>query len=213
MFRSRSKFLPLLLLGLCPALGAQRPVQFGGAVSLDAPLSELKTDLNGKVGLGTSFQVTVRTGEHLWVRPRLDLDLFRVSRYHRPFSNYVQERTFFSAGAGADLLYAFDGTGRNGLYCLAGAGVLQWFQHFTITDHWDHDRSGDYSWDTRKNRVSPWAALGLGYQVNRHLGFETRAVLSQYDRPAAGGLTVPTGEVPTELRKAVNLQFAVTGRW
>jgi len=213
VFRSRFKFLPVLLLGLCPALGAQLPVQFGGAVSLDAPLSELKTDLNGKVGLGTSFQVTVRTGERLSVRPRLDLDLFRVSRYHRPFSNYVQERTFFSAGAGADLLYAFDGTAQNGLYCLAGAGVLQWFQHFTITDHWNHDQGGNNRSDTRKNRVSPWAALGLGYQVNRHLGFETRAVLSQYDRPAAGGLQVPTGEVPTELRKALNVQFAVTGRW
>jgi hypothetical protein len=213
MFSKRFKAISFLLLGLGAALMAQQPVQFGGAVSLDAPLSNLRTDLNDKGGIGTSFQVSIGAGEHLSVRPRLDLEFFRVSRYHRLFSNYVQERTFYSAGTGADLLYAFDGNGGRGFYCLAGVGVLQWFQHSTRTEIWNHDEGDGNRSDTRDNRVSLWAALGLGYQLNRHLGFEARAVFSRYDGPPAGGLQANTGEVPTEGRKALILQFAVTGRW
>ncbi|BDU72707.1 hypothetical protein [Mesoterricola silvestris] len=207
----RSRLMPFLLLGL--SLAGQRPVQFGGALSLDVPLEGLKTDLNDKVGLGTSFQVTFGGGERLAVRPRLDLEIFRVASYHRFHSDYREARTFFSAGLGADLLYAFGADARKGLYGLAGAGVLQWFQYFENSYRWDAYGSESRRSHTRENRVSPWVALGLGYQITRNVGVETRAVLSQYDGPTAGGLASFSWETPTEVRRALIAQVAVTGRW
>ncbi len=201
----------LLCLALGASLQAAAPIHFGGAIHVNAPLSDLKTDLNNKLGFGGSFQVSFETGERGLLRTRLDVDHFPVSTYDRSNSNYREEVGLNSLGVGADWLYAFSGNRNRGGYGLAGIGVLRWFQTFSATDH-----SGSSSWsssDTKKNRVSPWLALGLGYQVNRTVGLELRGVASRYDGPNTGGLQAPFTDVPTSLRTAVATQAVLTLRW
>ena len=146
----------LLCLALGASLQAAAPIHFGGAIHVNAPLADLKTDLNNKLGFGGSFQVSFETGERGLLRTRLDVDHFPVSTYDRSNSNYREEVGLNSLGVGADWLYAFSGNRNRGGYGLAGIGVLRWFQTFSATDH-----SGSSSWsssDTKKNRVSPWLA-------------------------------------------------------
>jgi hypothetical protein len=210
----RQVFAILPLLGLSTlGLHAASPVRYGCSVQANVPLSDLKTDVNGKLGGGASFQVTFDAGERLQVRPRFDVDFYRVSDYHRSGSHYEESNNLFSVGVGADLLYTFTGTKDRGSYGLVGAGILQWTQNFTVSDRWDHD---NHYWDdveTKKNRVSPWIAAGVGYQFNRMVGVEARAVMSQYDSPTEGGLSNMSSDVPTDTRTAVTAQAAVTFRW
>jgi hypothetical protein len=201
----------LLSLALGACLQASAPVHFGCAFQVNAPLSDLKTDLNDKVGFGGSFQVSFELGERGFVRPRLDLDTFPVSSYNRSGSNYHQEVGLNSVGLGADWLYAFSGNRNQGVYGLAGIGVLQWSQTMIAADH-SHDSIWS-STDTKKNRVSPWISLGLGYQINHLVGLELRGVASRYDGPTTGGLQAPFTEVPTSLRTAAVAQAVLTLRW
>jgi len=206
---SHARTLLCLTLGAC--LQAAPPIHFGGAIHVNAPLADLKTDINDKLGFGGSFQVSFETGERGLLRTRLDVDHFPVSAYDRSGSNYREEVGLNSIGVGADWLYAFSANRNRGAYGLAGIGILQWFQTFSATDH-----SGNSSWsssDTKKNRVSPWLALGLGYQVNRTVGLELRGVASRYDGPDTGGLQAPFTDVPTSRRTAVATQAVLTLRW
>jgi hypothetical protein len=201
----------LLCLSLGACLQAAPPVHFGAAFHLNAPLSDLKTDLHDKVGLGGSFQVSFELGDRGMVRPRLDLDAFPVSAHDRPNSNYREEVGFSAIGLGADWLYAFSGDRNRGAYGLVGLGMLQWYQTYSATDHTSHTTW--YSTDHQRNRTSPWVALGLGWQVTQRVGLELRGVGSRYDAPEVGGLQAPSVEVPTTTRTAVSLQAAVNLRW
>ena len=69
----------LLCLALGASLQAAAPIHFGGAIHVNAPLADLKTDLNNKLGFGGSFQVSFETGERGLLRTRLDVDHFPVS--------------------------------------------------------------------------------------------------------------------------------------
>ena len=207
MFRHR--LLPCLALGI--ALQAAPPVRLGGAVHLDLPAGDLKSDLNDKPGAGISFQVAIELGRSAVLRPRLDLDHFRVSSFRRHGSNYREEVGLTSLGIGADLLFAPGGDRDRGAYGLAGAGAQRWYQNFSA-----HDETGSSSTsrtETRTNRLSPWAALGLGWQLNRRFGLEGREVLSSYDGPQANGLQAPFTDAPTRVRHAAVTQLAATLRW
>lgn len=207
MFRA----LPLLLLSLGVCLQAQTPTRFGLSCQVDAPLSDLRTDLNNKVGGGASFQVSIPVGEVTLFRPRFDLDSYPVSSSYSRHESYRQEVALSSTGLGADWLCAFSGNRDKGLYGLAGVGVLQWFQ-----THSSWNRKNDNSWqsiETKKNRVSPWVALGLGYQFNRVVGLELRGVGSKFDGSTTTGLQAPFTDAPTTVQTAVTLQTALTLRW
>jgi hypothetical protein len=206
---SHARILLPLAFGVC--LQASAPVHFGGSIHLNAPFSDLKTDLHDKVGFGGSFQVSFELGERALVRPRFDLDHYPVSSYDRPGSNYREEVGLNSVGLGADWLYSFSGRRNEGAYGLAGLGLLRWFQTLNATDYTHH--SAWSSSDTKKNRVSPWVALGLGYQFNRVVGLELRGVASRYDGPDTGGLQAPFAEVSTTARTAVSMQTALTLCW
>ena len=199
---------------LCLALGLAMPAMarptFGFDVHVDTPLGDLKTDLGGKVGGGLSFLAGFELGRNLVLRPRLDLDVHPVSSFHRVGSHYREQVELDSVGLGADLLVGLTGTRNRGLYGIAGVGAMRWFQTFTATDYTHSTSSSDT--ETRKNRLSPWAALGLGWQFNRLVGVEVREVLSRYDSPQ-GGLEAPFTDVPTEARNASSLQAGVTFRW
>jgi len=204
------RLLPCLALGI--ALQATTPpARLGVAAHLDVPGGDLRTDLNDKPGVGASFQAGFELGRAATLRPRLDLDYYRVSSYRRPDSNYREEVGFTAVGVGADLLFAPGGDREHGPYGLAGAGAQQWFQNFSASDYSSSSSSSQA--DRKANRLSPWAALGLGCQLTPKLGLEVREVFSSYDGPQTQGLLAPFSDVPTRTRHAAVTQLAVTFRF
>ena len=202
-----------IMLCLALALGAQaadRP-RLGFDVHLDTPLADLKADLGGKVGAGASFLATFDLGPALSARPRLDVDVQRVSRHRRAGRDHTEEVNFSSVGIGADLLGTFAGTRERGFYWSAGAGLQQWFQTFSATD--SGSSSSRSRTETRKNRLTPWGAVGLGCQISRRVGVEVRDVVSRYDMPQGSGLQAPFSDGATEARTASVLQTGVIFRW
>ena len=198
---SRRGLLGLALLP-CLTLAAEGPVHFGFSVHANIPLSDLDTDLHGKVGFGGSFQVPIETSDCTILRPRVDLDAYPVSEQARPNSTFRDRVDLGSVGIGVDFLYAFSGRNDQGLYGLGGVGVQRWLQTTS-----SRDTDGNDTWhrdDTVRNRTTPWLALGAGYQVNPTIGLEARAVGSKYNAIRAG---------TSGTRTAIVTQLALTCRW
>lgn len=193
------------------SLGAAVPVHYGFSAHVNVPMSELHSDIDGKLGVGGSFQVSFETSDRVIVRPRLDVDVFPMEERRRPGTHYRERIDLGSVGIGADVLYAFSGRNDQGLYGLGGVGLVRWSQTYST-----RNTSGYHSWDeddTDRSRVSPYVALGLGYQINRIVGLEWRTVGSKYDGPRSGDFTPSTSGVPKESKTAVVSQVAVTCRW
>lgn len=198
---------------LLSPLSAADNVHFGFSLQADAPFSNLKTDLNGKMGGGLGFQVSVDTNARTQVRGRFDVDVFRVSDYHRDNSNYEEHSTMNAVSAGVEGLFALEESRRRGPYLLAGVGIVRWEQDWTAYDHW-HSYSGTwYDHESKRNRLSAWLSAGAGYQFNKLFSLELRAVGSNYDGPQIGGLSNMSSDVPTETRTAVAGQLAGVFRW
>ena len=198
---ARCGFLGFALLP-CLTLAAAGPVHYGFSAHVNFPMSDLDHDLNGKVGAGGSFQVSIETSDHTIVRPRLDLDAFPVSEKDRPNSTFRDKVDLGAVGIGADFLYSFSGRNDQGVYGLGGVGVQRWIQ-----THSSRNTSGNDYWhndDTVGNRTSPWLALGVGYQFNPIVGLEARTVGSKYNALLDG---------TSGSRTAVVTQLALTCRW
>lgn len=191
-----------LALVSCMSLKAAVPVHYGFSVHANVPMSNLDSDLNGKIGAGASFQVSFETSERTILRPRLDVDVFPVSERDRPNSTYRDRVDLASVGVGADFLYSFSGRNDQGLYGLGGVGLLRWTEVQS-----SRNTSGHGGWsddDSSNSRGSLWLAAGAGYQINRIVGLEVRVVGSKY----SGILAESPGT-----RTAVVTQAAVTCRW
>jgi hypothetical protein len=187
----------------CLSLSAAGPVHYGFSVHANIPMSDLDKDLNGKVGGGASFQVSIETSERTILRPRLDLDTFPVSERDRPNDSSVRERVDLgSVGIGADYLYSFSGRNDHGCYVLGGVGVQRWIQTFSHRD--DSDNDFWHNDDTVRNRTSLYVALGTGYQFTSVVGLEARVVGSKYDASVNGS---------SGSRNAIVSQLALTCRW
>ena len=198
---SHRGFLGLLLLPCLP-LAAAGPVHYGFSAQVNFPMADLDKDINGKVGVGASFQVPIETSGRTIIRPRIDLDTFPVSEKDRPNTNIRDRVDLGSVGLGTDFLYSFSGRNDQGVYGLGGVGVQRWIQTLTSRNTSGHDywRSDD----TVGNHTSAYLALGAGYQFNAVVGLEARAVGSNYRALVDG--TVGT-------RTAVVTQLALTCRW
>jgi hypothetical protein len=202
IFRMPRLGLTALVLLPCLSLPAAGPVHYGFSAHVDFPMSNLDTDLNGKVGAGASFQVSIETSERTIIRPRVDLDVFPVSEHNRPDSTFRDRVDLGSLGVGADFLYAFSGQNSHGLYGLGGVGLQRWVETWS-----SYDTEGHRGWerdDSVGNRTSPWLAVGLGYQFNPIVGLEGRVVGSHYDAISAD---------TSGTRTAVVTQVALTCRW
>jgi len=186
----------------CLSLSAAGPVHYGFSAHLNFPMADLDKDLNGKVGAGGSFQVSIETSDRTIVRPRLDLDTFPVSEKDRANDPDIRDRVDLgSVGIGADFLYSFSGRNDHGCYALGGVGVQRWIQTFS------HRNNNNYYWsndDTVRNRTSLYLALGTGYQFTSVVGLEARVVGSKYDASVNGSRGTRTAVVP---------QLALTCRW
>src|SRR5512145_103658 len=126
----------LTLLGFalvpCLSLSAAGPVHYGFSAHVNFPMADLHKDLNGKVGAGGSFQVSIETSDRTIIRPRLDLDTFPVSERDRANDPDIRDRVDLgSVGIGADFLYSFGGRNDHGCYALGGLGVQRWIQTFS----------------------------------------------------------------------------------
>ena len=186
----------------CLTLAAGNSPHFGFSAHANFPMSELKDDLNGKVGYGASFQVSIETSDRTIIRPRIDGDVFPISEQNRPNSTFRDRLDLSSVGMGADFLYAFSGRNDQGAYGLGGVGVQRWFQTSSTLD-----THGYHVWnrnDTVGNRTTPYLALGAGYQFGPVVGLEARAVGSKYDALVNG---------TSGTRTAVTTQLALTCRW
>jgi len=194
----------ILGLGLLPCLtlAAADPVHYGFSAHVNFPMSDLENDLNGKVGVGGSFQVSIETSPRTIVRPRIDLDAYPVSERDRPGTTYRDRVDLGSVGIGADFLYSFSGSNQQGAYGLGGVGIQRWLETYSSRDRHDHDYWEED--DTVRNRTSPWLALGVGYQFNPIVGLEARMVGSKYNALL---------ESHSGTRTAVVTQLALTCRW
>jgi hypothetical protein len=164
-------------------------------------MADLHKDLNGKIGGGGSFQVSIETSDRTIIRPRLDLDTFPVSERDRANDPDIRDRVDLgSVGIGADFLYSFGGRNDHGCYALGGVGVQRWiqtFSHRNSNGFWSND-------DTVRNRTSLYLALGTGYQFTSVVGLEARVVGSKYDASVNGSTGTRTAVIP---------QLALTCRW
>ncbi len=186
----------------CLTLAAGDSPHFGFSAHANFPMSQLHQDLNGKVGYGAGFQVSIETSDHTIIRPRVDVDIFPISERDRPNSSYRDRVDLGTVGIGADFLYAFSGRNDQGAYGLGGVGVQRWLQTRS-----SRDTDGDHIYhedDTVKNRTTPYVALGVGYQFNSVVGMEARAVGSKYNALMEG---------TSGTRTAVVTQLALTCRW
>ena len=184
------------------SLSAAGPIHYGFSVRGNIPMSDLDSDINGKIGVGASFQVSIETSQRTILRPRLDLDNFPVSEHDRPNSSKRDRVDLSSVGLGVDYLYSLSGRNDQGMYVLGGAGIQHWVQTRSSRDTsgWDYWHDDD----TAGNRNSLWLAAGAGYQFTSVVGVEGRIVGSKYD----GGVVNGSGT-----RTALVTQVALTCRW
>lgn len=203
--------LPLLTLMIASTLAAGDKVKAGFTFQINQPTSDLKNDTNDKTGAGLSFILPVRLGDGHAVRPRFDVNVFRISEHGRYSDDYREEVDFTAASLGVDYLYYFQRR-YQGPYVTVGLNVTRWGLSYTTRDRWGGGYSTTSAYD--RNSTNLGAALGFGVQVNRWFGVELRAVSADYK----GQEGVPLGSSPgVEVRevdrKGSALQLVAAFAW
>lgn len=201
-----------LALALCPAgLQAGDRVQFGGAVQVNLPFTDLKSDAHGRLGWGAAFQVAVDLGGGHLIRPRLSVDSYRLKGPLSLSGDRQDSVGLTGTGLGADYLYYLGGKKDGGLYLLGGLGAKRWSVDFS-----SYDRQGNtysYSVTEAHRRTSLESALGLGYQVKSWFGVEARLTHSRYEGTEGVRLSDSTPTSPVADRDALAFQVGATFRW
>lgn len=203
--------LPLLALAGAHSLQAGDRVAYGGAVSLNLPQGELKTDTHGKVGGGLAFQVAFDLGGGHLLRPKAEVNAFRVKDVKRSGSDTHDTVDLTGLGLGADYLYYLGGNARRGAYVLGGLSVQRWEVDYGTYAHQGNNAS--MSNESTRHRTSLGAALGLGYQVNSWFGLEARYTFSRYEGSHNAALGDSTPGDPGITRNAAAVQLSATFRW
>ncbi|HJV22279.1 MAG TPA: hypothetical protein VJ570_06270 [Holophagaceae bacterium] len=209
--RSTLLVLPLLASAGIHPLRAGDKVAFGGAVSLNLPQGDLKTDTHDKVGGGLAFQVTFDLGGGHLLRPKAEVNLFRVKDARRAGTDTHDTVDLTGVGLGVDYLYPFGGDARRGAYALGGLSVQRWEVDYGTYTH-TSDTSATSN-ETARRRTALGATLGLGYQVNAWFGLEARYAYSRYEGSRDATLADSTPGAPGITRDAGAFQLAATFRW
>jgi hypothetical protein len=210
-FRPLFLALPLLAGSGAHSLQAGDKVAFGGAVSLNLPQGELKTDTHDKVGGALAFQVAFDLGSGHLLRPKAEVNLFRVKDVKRSGSDTRDTVELTGLGLGVDYLYHFGGNARQGAYALGGLSVQRWEVDYGSYSH--QGSSSSMSTEATRRRTSLGAALGLGYQVNSWFGMEARYTTSRYEGSRDATLGNSTPGDPGISRDAAAVQLSATFRW
>ncbi|HJW33639.1 MAG TPA: hypothetical protein VJ505_09775 [Holophagaceae bacterium] len=210
-FRTLVLTLPLLAASGAHPLQAGDKVAYGGAVSLNLPQGDLKTDTRDKVGGGLAFQVAFDLGGGHLLRPKAEVNLFRVKDVKRSGSDTHDTVDLTGLGLGVDYLYHFGGSVRQGAYALGGLSLQRWEVDYGTYAH--QGSSASMSTEATRRRTSLGAALGLGYQVNHWFGVEVRYALSRYEGSRDATLGNSTPDSPGIARDADAVQLSATFRW
>ncbi len=203
--------LPLLALLLASNLAAGDKVKAGFTFQFNQPTSDLKNDTNDKTGAGLSFILPVHLGDGHAIRPRFDVNVFRISEHGRYSDDYREEVDFTAASLGLDYLYYFQRR-NHGPYVTVGLNVTRWGLSYTTRDRWGGGYSTTSAYD--RNSTNLGVAFGFGVQVNRWFGVELRAVSADYKGqegvPLGSSLGVDVREV---VRKGSALQLVAAFAW
>jgi hypothetical protein len=191
--------------------GETTPWRFGFSIQVDAPLENLRTDTNDRVGAGASFQASYRLAAQHVLRPRLDVDGFRLKENHEDATNNHQETIMSRYGAGVDYLFYPGGNQGRGLFLSAGLGVHRW-----RLDDQQWERQGSVTTKTQTttlHRTGLSAAAGIGFQFTAVTAVELRASTSPYDRPSHGILADASGDTARNRGNGHMIQIAASFRW
>jgi len=190
---------------------APRPIQVGFALNLGAPMGNLKSDLGNQVTITGSFILPIQMGQGWVIRPRVDLGGWEgENRLHQGGAYRENVRTSMT-GVGADALFFPGGNSARGLFLSGGVSAQRW----EVTYKAAGKPAGlpTYATEQHVRKTSPAFALGAGYQFNRTIGLEFRAMTSEYPvlnrTVSAGSLTGGTQGT----RRGTSCQLATTFTW
>lgn len=212
MMQTRKSFAALALPAfLVSTAHAGDKVKAGFTFQFNQPTGDLKADTHDKTGAGLGFILPVHLGNGHVLRPRFDVNIFRIAEYGRYSDDYREEVNFTAASIGMDYLYYVEGR-NHGFYVSAGLNVTRWGLQYTTRDR--HGSGYSTTSDYDRNSTNLGGALGVGYQFNRWFGMELRAVGANYKGqegvPLGSTLGVSVKEVD---RKGSAVQLVAAFAW
>lgn len=161
---------PTLALTLALPAAAEQ-TQAGIQAALVFPQNDLRTNVDGTVGLsfGVNVDINLQGGSEL--RPRLDYTQCDTQALHA-FALSTTDRSVHGVTLGADYLRFFEG-GRRGLYGIVGVGLGWWSAS---------DPAYGNTTDT-----APWIHFGAGFRFDSRMSAELTYDLGRF-RSTAGTL-------------------------
>lgn len=157
--KSLRMLLPALLLGAATAAGAAEPPALGVQGALVFPANDLTDGANLGLLLGGHGRWDFGNGHGLMGRADLT------------FYGSKNDNTIHSIDAGADYTYHVD-RNRRGLYLLAGVSFI----------NYDNSHAGTSS------QSGLGVDVGLGYDLDRHLGLQLRYITHNIDHGTLSAL-------------------------
>ncbi len=203
--------LALLLTALASPLGAAEKAKFGGALSVDLPLDDLKTDTNNRLGLGLAFQIGIDLGGGSLIRPEVGFNAYSAKHEKRPGSSYREDITLGNVEAGADYLYFPGATTRTGFYLLAGLRIERWATAFSTRD--EIGSTTITTSEVTHQKTALGGKAGLGYQFTNAFGVEARYARSSYNGTLGARVSDSSPESPVTDRTATAIQVSATLRF
>ncbi len=186
----------LLLLAAAP-LAAKEPYSVDVHLGALSALGDFRSEVGSRTGVDTGVSLTVPLWPRLALRPRLSREQFKVVD-----NNYTYQSTRYSDRGfeaakwtawtfGADLLFRPGGE-RGRLYLLTGAAAKSWrlqsYGTYTTQDRLNTTRT--FSVDDSSTSNEPAFHVGLGLDLQRHLGVEARMSLASYRKLSYNTLSV-----------------------
>lgn len=152
--------LSLLAFGaLAGPMACAAEAAFGLQAEVVGPLGDLKTFTSSTTGFGAGLHALLDFGNGQTLRPRMD------------YASFPGKSGFYrleQVCVGADYVYFTESRTTQGVYLVAGAGVVSngYITNFQPT----------YT----RSYTGPYGALGIGYQFNQALGLEVRYLSSRF---------------------------------
>lgn len=190
------KMIPLIM--LATPLCAQ-DVRFGVQVHANLPSADLKDAADSKAGAGGGFHMTWDLGGGSVIRPRVDYVAYPENKN---FPDYSLSATangkskLDNLSAGADYLYFFEGKD-TGFYVTGGLSWNRWKFDYDYTYKIGNVTVSGSSSQTA-NKVG--GAAGVGYNLNRNLGFEARYTASKFKNAGGGDVNAAAVQLSASYR-------------
>lgn len=188
---SRRVFTGLVIASaLVPALSAEAP-RFGAQFSLVQPLGDLK-GFNSRVGCALAATMEISLDAHQALRPRIEFTQSRDQTqkevenipyysYSYTFSDTFSYKHYY---LGADYLVR-PSAANQGVYLFLGLGLckssLKQGLSLVVTDNSSGAVIDSDSRDTSSDQTRMAFSAGLGYNLNRQWGLESKLTVSDFN--------------------------------